>query len=508
MTPRRLLSACILLLVSALGSRADVTPHALFRDHAVLQREKPVPVWGKASPGEKVSVRLAAQPAVTTTAGPDGRWQVRLPAQPAGGPFKLVLEGNNRIELNDVWLGEVWLCSGQSNMERQLGLRNGQKPLVNWEQEAASAQYPLIRHFAVARTQSDTPLSDTTGKWVVCSPQTVAQFTAVGYYFARDLQRELGVAVGLIHSSWGGTPAEAWMRHDLLAGDFPEVIAAQEKAVAAYAVALEKFKAEEPALLLAWQEADAAARAAGKASPAKPAPPRNPGTTQNRPSSLYQGMITPLQPYAVRGVLWYQGESNAGRAAAYRTLFPALIRDWRTQWGQGDFPFLFVQIAPYKAQPPEIRDAQLHAWRTTPDTAMVVTTDVGDADDIHPTRKEPVGARLALAARALAYGESLVYSGPRFKASKIEGTKVVLSFEHVGAGLAAKDGPLRGFTISSDGKKFVPADAVIIGETVEVSAASVASPVAVRYGWANVPDVNLFNSADLPASPFRTDGPL
>jgi len=498
----------VLYLFFAVVSQADVTPHALFRDHAVLQREVPVPVWGTASPGENVSVRLADRPAVTTTAGADGRWQVHLPAQPAGGPFKLVFEGKNRIELNDVWLGEVWLCSGQSNMERQLGLRNGQQPLVNWEQEVASANYPKIRHFAVERMPSDTPLADTTGKWDVCSPQTAAQFTAVGYYFARDLQRELGVAVGLIHSSWGGTPAEAWMRQDLLAGEFPEVIAAQENAVAAYGVALEKFKTEEPALLLAWQEADAAAKAAGKPSPGKPAPPRNPSTTQNRPSSLYNGMIAPLQPYAFRGVIWYQGESNAGRAEAYRTLFPALIRDWRTQWGQGEFPFLFVQIAPYKSQPPEIRDAQLHTWRTTPNTAMVVTTDVGDAEDIHPTRKEPVGSRLALAARALAYGEALDYSGPRFTAFKIEGSKVILSFDHVGGGLVAKDGALRGLTISGDGKTFVPADAVIVGETVEVSASAVAAPVAVRYGWTNAPDVNLFNSAGLPASPFRTDGPL
>ncbi len=504
--PLRFFSAGWLSLVFVVSSRADVKPHALFRDHAVLQRDMPVPVWGNASPGENVSVRLADQPAVTTTADADGRWWVRLPAQPAGGPFKLVLDGKNRIELADIWLGEVWLCSGQSNMERQLGLRNGQQPLVNWEQEAASANYPQIRHFAVDRTTSDTPLADTKGQWDVCSPQTAPQFTAVGYYFARDLQRKLGVAVGLIHSSWGGTPAESWMRRDLLAADFPEVIAAQAKSVAAYGPALEKFKAEEPALLKAWEEAVAAAKTAGKPAPAKPAPPRNPITTPNRPSALYHGMITPLQPYAIRGVLWYQGESNAGRAERYRTLFPALIRDWRVHWGQGEFPFLFVQIAPFQKQPPEIRDAQLHAWRTTPNTAMVVTTDVGDADDIHPTRKEPVGARLALAARALAYGEALDYSGPRFTTSKIEGAKVVVSFDHVGGGLVAKDGPLRGFTISADSKTFVAAEAMIVGDTVEVSAATVTTPVAVRYGWANVPDVNLFNAAGLPASPFRTDG--
>ncbi len=496
----------LLVMTFAVALHADVTPHALFCDHAVLQRDKPIPVWGQAAPGEKVTVRLAGKVAETTVAAADGRWSVRLPAQPAGGPFTLVFEGNNRVELNDVWLGEVWLCSGQSNMERQLGLRSGQKPLVNWETEVASADYPQIRHFAVARTPSDTSKTNTAGKCEVCSPQTVAQFTAVGYYFGRELQRHLKVPIGLIHSSWGGTPAETWMRGDLLAAQFPEVLAAKEKAVASYKEALAKYKVDEPALLKAWVEATTAAKAAGKPEPKKPAGPRDPSTSQNRPASLYQGMIAPLQPYSFRGVIWYQGEANAGRAEAYRTLFPALIGDWRAQWGQGDFPFLFVQIAPFKGQPPEIRDAQLHAWRVTPNTTMVVTTDVGDANDIHPTRKEPVGIRLALAARALAYGEKIAYSGPRFTGAAVAGSKMIVSFDHLGGGLVTKDGPLRGFTISADGKTFVPALADIVGDTVTVHADGVTTPVAVRYGWANVPDVNLFNAAGLPASPFRSDG--
>jgi len=500
----RSLLICTLTFAAAL--HADVTPNALFCDHAVLQRDKPIPVWGQAAPGEKVTVRLADKIAETTVAGADGRWSVRLPAQPAGGPFTLVFEGKNRVALTDVWLGEVWVCSGQSNMERQLGPRPPQQPLVNWEQEVAAADYPKIRHFAVARTMSDTPQTNTAGKWDVCSPQTAAQFTAVGYFFARDLQHQLQVPIGLIHSSWGGTPAETWMRRDHLANQFPEVIAAQEKAIASYEAALTKYKTEEPALLKAWAEATAVAKAAGKPEPKKPAAPRDPRSSSGRPAALYQGMIAPLQPYAIRGVIWYQGEANASRAEAYRTLFPALITDWRAQWGQGDFPFLFVQLAPYKGNGPEIRDAQLHAWRATPNTAMVVTTDVGDAEDIHPTRKEPVGARLALAARALAYGEKIEYSGPRFASANVAGAKMIVSFDHLGGGLVAKDGPLRGFTISGDGKTFVPAEAAIVGDTVEVSAANVASPLAVRYGWANVPDVNLFNAAGLPASPFRSDG--
>ena len=494
-------------LLSAIALHADVTPNALFCDHAVLQRAMPVPIWGKASPGEKVTVRLANRPALSVTTAADGRWLVKLPPSPAGGPFKLVIDGKNHLELNDVWLGEVWLASGQSNMERQLGLSGGQKPIENWEQEVAAANHPQIRHFAVDRTPSDTPKKETGGHWDVCSPQTAAQFTAVGYFFARDLQPKLNVAVGIIHSSWGGTPAEAWMRHEFLAAEFPDVIAAQEKAVADYDVALVKYEAEKPLLLKTWEEASAAAKAAGKPEPHKPSSPRNPSTTQYSPSALYQGMIVPLQPYAFRGVIWYQGEANAGRSEAYRTLFPALIRDWRAQWGQGNFPFLFVQIAPYNYQPAEIRDAQLHAWRVTSNTAMVVTTDVGDAEDIHPTRKAPVGARLALAARAVAYGEKIEYSGPLYNRLKIVGRKAVLTFTHLGGGLVAKDGPLRGFTISADGKTFVPAQAEIVGDTVTVHAEGVTAPAAVRYGWANVPDVNLFNAAGLPSSPFRTDKP-
>jgi sialate O-acetylesterase len=259
-------------------------------------------------------------------------------------------------------------------------------------------------------------------------------------------------------------------------------------------------------LLKAWQQASDKAAAEGKPAPPKPAPPRDPAIgRQNWPARLYQGMLAPIIPYAMRGVIWYQGESNASRAAQYRTLFPAMIGDWRVRWGQGEFPFLFVQIAPFRNMNPEIRDAQLHTWKTTSNTAMVVTTDVGDANDIHPTRKEPVGARLALAARALAYGETLDYSGPLFERMTVEGSKAVLTFTHLGGGLVAKDGPLRGFEISADGKKFVPATAEITGNKIAVGAEGITAPAAVRYAWSNVPDVNLFNRAGLPASPFKID---
>lgn len=482
---------------------AEVKPHALFRDHAVLQQEKPVPVWGAAKPGEKVSVRLAGHNIEAETDS-NGRWIVRLPALPAGGPHRLLIEGENRLEFQDIWIGEVWICSGQSNMERQLGPRPPQQPLENWEKEVAAADYPQIRHFAVARTPSDSVKSVTDGKWEVCSPQTAAGFTAVGYYFGRDLHRKLKVPIGLIHSSWGGTPAEAWMSRDLLAADFPETLKAQEKAVSEYSAALARYRATEPELVKAWEDAAGQAKAAGKPAPPRPAPPVDPGANPKRPAGLYQGMIAPLIPYAFRGVIWYQGESNAGSSELYRRLFPALINDWRGRWGGDPFPFLFVQIAPFKNMNPAIRDAQLHAWKTTENTAMVVTTDVGDAEDIHPTRKEPVGARLALAARALAYGEEIEYSGPTFVRMLGDGSKAILHFEHRGGGLVAKDGPLRGFEISGDGKTFVPATAEIVGDKVVVSAPQVATALAVRYGWSNVPDVNLFNREGLPASPFRS----
>jgi len=497
------LLVCASLLLG--NSRANVIPHALFCDHAVLQQGRPIPVWGTADAGEPVSVALGNHK-VETKAGADGRWSVEFPEMNAGGPHTLVIKGSNRIELKDVWIGEVWICSGQSNMERQLGPRSGQQPLENWEQEAASANYPQIRHFAVARTPSDTPLTDTKGQWDVCSPQTVPNFTAVGYYFGRDLHRHLKVPIGLIHTSWGGTPAEAWTSKEVLAERFPEILAGHQKSLSNYPVALSKYQAEEPARLQAWEEATKQAAAEGKPAPPKPQPPRDPATgRQNWPSNLYQGMLAPIIPYGMRGVIWYQGESNAGRAAQYRTLFPAMIGDWRTRWDQGDFPFLFVQIAPFRGMNPEIRDAQLHTWKTTPHTAMVVTTDVGDADDIHPTRKEPVGARLAVSARAIAYGEAIDYSGPVFDGMAIEGSKAVLSFKHLGGGLVAKDGPLRGFEVSTDGKTFVAATAEITGETITVSAEGVAQPAAVRYAWSNVPDVNLFNRAGLPATPFRTE---
>lgn len=486
--------------------QAEVKPNALFSDGAVLQRGVPIPIWGTAAAGEKVTVRLDGQEA-STTADQDGKWKVQLPPHEAGGPFEMTISGNNTLTIGNLLVGEVWICSGQSNMERQLGPRSGQKPLENWEQEAASANYPLLRHFGVVKNKSISPLEQVRGTWAVCSPETAPNFTAVGYYFGRDLVKQLHVPVGLIHTSWGGTPAEAWTRREALEKSMPEVLETQKKAAADYPSLLAKYQADEPKLLQDWAAACEQAKSAGKPEPRKPAPPSDPVNSSSAPSCLFNAMINPLIPYAVRGVIWYQGEANAGRAQAYQTLFPLMISDWRQLWAQRDLPFFFVQIAPFKGQPPEIREAQLLTWKKTPHTSMVVTTDVGDADDIHPARKEPVGQRLALAARALVYGEKLEYSGPVFESVEFKGPEAVIKFSHVGGGLVAKDGDLKGFTIAGADGKFVPATARIDQDTVVVSAPALPNPVAVRYGWVNVPDVNLFNKEGLPASPFRSDIP-
>ena len=489
------LSLCTALAAAVLTPVAQpaVVPNTLFSDHAVLQQGCDLPVWGTAKDGERVTVELAAQKAATVAK--DGRWLVRLKALPAGGPYTMTIAGEGSvIKISDLLVGEVWVCSGQSNMERQLGLREGQKPIVNWEQEVAAANYPQIRQFYVPQKSALSPAASVDGKWVVCSPQTVADFTAVGYFFGRDLFQARHAPVGLIHSSWGGTPAEAWTSQEALRTlpDFAGPVAQIERIASDIKAGTYNYGR----LVDDWFTANDAD---------VPRPPSDYRTSPATPGVLYNGMIAPLLPYSIRGVIWYQGEANVGREKQYRTLFPTMIADWRRSWGEGDFPFLFVQIAPFKGMTPEIREAQLLSWQHTPNTAMAVTIDCGDADDIHPARKQPMGARLALAARALAYGEALEYSGPVFTSMQSVGRRAILSFTHLGGGLVAKDGPLTGFTIAGTDKVFHPARAVIEGETVAVLADEVSQPVAVRYGWANVPEGDLFNAAGLPASPFRTD---
>ena len=503
---------------------ADVKPNPLFTDGAVLQRGQPVPVWGTARDGEKVTVEFGSQKVSTTAA--DGKWSVSLKPLKEGGPFTMTIAGDNTVTINNLLVGEVWVCSGQSNMEWTFARADSAK------EAGPKANFPNIRMFTVQKKVSVKPLAEAVGKWVECSPQTVNGFSAVGYFFARDLHEKLGVPIGMIHTSWGGTPAQAWTSLEGFGTD-PELkayadaakqrLANYEADLAAYSANVEKFnsatkewnetvgKAYQEAMK-SWNEAAAVAKKNGQPEPPKPAPsspqpkaPQNPEGGSGNPATLYNGMLAPIIPYGIKGAIWYQGESNAGQAKQYRTLFPAMIADWRGRWKQGDYPFFFVQIAPFKGQPPEIREAQFLTLGKVKNTAMAVTTDVGNANDIHPGQKEPVGQRLALAARALTYGEKIEYSGPLYDSMTVKDGKIILSFKHVGGGLTAKDGELKGFTIAGEDKQFVPAQAKIQGSTVVVSAEGVAAPKAARYGWANVPDVNLFNKEGLPASPFRTD---
>ena len=505
------------------SSFAEVQPNALFTDGAVLQRGQAIPVWGKARDGEAITVTLQDQKLSTTAVG--GKWRVDLKPMKEGGPYTMSITGDNTVTINNLLIGEVWICSGQSNMEWPFSRAH------NHKEEAPQANYPNIRMFTVKKTVAAKPQENVIGSWAVCTPTTVMNFSGVGYFFARDLHRKLGVPVGMIHTSWGGTPAQAWTSAEALAGD-PELkeyadavqrkLSGYDAEAAAYTAkvtehqALQKTWAETIGKpyqdeLKAWNIAAAEAKKSGKPEPSKPTlrqpqpqPPRNPEGGSSDATTLYNAMIAPIIPYAIKGSIWYQGESNATKSRQYRTLFPQMVADWRARWKQGPFPFLFVQIAPFKGQPPEIREAQFLSLKKIENSAMAVTTDVGNANDIHPNQKEPVGQRLALAARALAYKEAIEYSGPLYEKMSVEKDQIVLHFLHAES-LVAKDGPLKGFLIAGKDQKFVPAKAEIKGKNVIVSGAGITEPYAVRYGWENVPDVNLYNQDGLPASPFRTD---
>ncbi|HPD30287.1 MAG TPA: sialate O-acetylesterase [Phycisphaerae bacterium] len=489
---------------------AEVKPHALFSDNMVVQQGVPINVWGTAKAGEKVTVKLSTQEASVVADG-EGRWSVRLEAMKAGDALTMTISGDNTISFKNMAVGEVWVASGQSNMQWPV------RASTNAEKEIAEANYPNIRLFTVSRVVAGKPQTDVQGSWSVCSPQTVGDFSAVAYFFGRELHKAIKVPVGLINTSWGGTPAEAWTSMAVLEGEpaFKSILDSWDARFKEYPAAIEAHIAAYGKAVREWLKSADSAEAAGKpiAPPPKLDFPGDPRTSPHRPAGLYNAMIHPLLPFGIKGAIWYQGESNAGRATQYRTLFSTMIRNWRKDWGLGDFPFLFVQLAPYQREPanpppgtwPELREAQLLTMLNVPNTAMAVITDVGEEKDIHPKLKQPVGARLALAARALGYGERIEYSGPIYKDMKRDGSKIVISFTHTGGGLVAKGGPLKGFTIASSDQKFVDAQAEIVGNTVVVSSPEVAEPAAVRYGWANFPVVNLWNKADLPASPFRTD---
>jgi len=499
--------------------RADVKPHALCSEGMVLQQKAKVKIWGTADKGEKVTVTFRDQNA-TDEAGDKGDWLVTLDSGNAGGPLPMTISGKNKIEYKDVLVGEVWVCSGQSNMEMSVG------GCDNSDKETAknTGVVPTLRMFTVKKNPQPDPVKDVEGSWVIAKPETVGGFSAVGFFFGRDLRNALGVPVGMIHTSWGGTRAEAWTSRPVL--DAHPLYKSEHERMDKQ---LEKYRKDPEGLLKEQQEA---ARKAKKPEPRTVQIP----IQANSPSALYDGMIAPILNYTIKGAIWYQGESNAGQAYNYRTLFPLMIKNWRDDWKVGDFPFLFVQLAPFQAvakEPgesnwAELREAQLLTLKL-PNTGMAVITDFGNVQDIHPAPKQPVGERLALIARANTYGEKIEYSGPMFKEMKVEGNKAVLHFTHVGKGLTGMElaateiikgankqtayrvkagsasTEIQGFTVCGEDHKFHPAKAEIVGDTVVVQCDAVAKPVAVRYGWAIHPVCNLYNKDGLPASPFRTD---
>jgi len=477
---RILLLPLIFVVVAQFSARGDVRLPALFSDNMVLQQGMELPIWGWADEGEEVKVSFRGKTVKAKAKG--GKWMVKLGKYKAGGPDELVVEGKNRIAVKNVLVGEVWVCSGQSNME--MALNN----VFEGKEEVARSSNKQLRLFHVPKKRSNEPVDDVKAEWKDSGPESTPGFSAVAYYFGRDLQKALNVPVGLIETCWGGSPAEVWMSEKALSSN-PE------------------YKRD---ILDTFSE-----NVKKSASTTNARPP------QWKPTELYNGMIAPLIPYAFKGAIWYQGESNAGRADQYRRLFADMIRNWRQDWGEGDFTFLAVQLAPYDKNKKrsleaitenvgdsdwaELREAQLLATKTLPKVGMAVITDVGEKDDIHPKKKEPVGARLALAARGITYGEKIEYSGPVYKSMKVKDGKVALSFTHADSGLEARGGELKGFAICGADKKFVLAKAEIEGDKVIVSSAEVSAPVAVRYGWADFPVVNLWNKAGLPATPFRTD---
>lgn len=506
-TMRDLVSGLALLVALALtapATRADVKLHALFQDNMVLQRDVEVPVWGWADDGEKVTVTIQGQSASATAA--DGKWMVRLKDLKPAESLEMKVAGANEITLANVAVGEVWLCTGQSNM-----VWNVAKTEAADETVAESDKYAAVRLFTAKFQAADDPQTDTDGQWRITSRQTAGGFSAVGTYFGRKLHDELGVPVGLIQSAIGGTPAEAWTPREPIVGN-PDLEDIDKSYQAAAAVWPEKKPVYE-AKLAEWKVVAKKARDAGERPPRRPRPPMGP-INHKRPYALYNGMIAPLQPFAIRGVIWYQGEANSRSEAQgrqYRTLFPAMIQAWRDAWGQGDFPFYYAQLAAHKTLRPGwpwVREAQLMTLDALPETGMAVISDLDGKAGIHPTVKKPVGERLARWALAKVYGRDIVYSGPLYNADKtsFENGKAIVGFDHVVGGLVAKGGPLKGFEIAGADKTFVPARAMIQDGRVVVSSPEVADPVSVRYAWQAYPeDANLYNREGLPASPFRTD---
>ena len=501
-----------LLLFTGNFVYSEVTLPRVIGSNMVLQRDMQAPIWGWASAGEEISVTLSTEaegvePISTTTAVADaeGNWRTELPAMAAGGPYTLRVKGSNTLELTNVLFGEVWVCSGQSNMQWPVSASKDS------EAEIAAGMYPKIRLFYVPRVPSGLLQQDVAADWYETTPETIPNFSAVAYYFGRKLYKNLDVPIGLINTSWGGTRIEPWTPPvGLDAVPALESISKEVQDVQA------NYREQLPEKMRDIEAWIAETRKALETGAHLTQMPNNthPLAHQGRPTALYNGMVHPILPYAIRGALWYQGESNLRDGMLYHEKMKALINGWREVWGQGDFPFYFVQLAPFNyggrdASPfflPQIWEAQA-ATLALPNTGMAVITDIGNLRDIHPRNKQEVGRRLALWALAKTYGrEDVTHSGPLYKSMAVEGNAIRLTFDAVGSGLMAQDEkPLTWFEIAGEDKQFVEAQATIDGDTIIVSSEAVAKPVAARFGWHQSAEPNFVNKEGLPASPFRTD---
>ncbi len=467
-----------LVLNSFNSSEAKVVLPSIFTDNLVLQQKSNTLIWGSAEIGKSISIKTSwNNKEYKSIADKNGEWEIKVNTPSYGGPYSIQISDGDVTQLNNILIGEVWLCSGQSNMEMPLA---GWGQVINYEKEISEANYPQIRLLQAKKNTSNSPLLnvelDNAG-WQECAPESVSNFSAVAYFFAREIYKKTGIPIGLIHTSWGGTVAQAWVSGPSLE-TMPDFVDAVNQI----------------------EQTGGAAKEGEKQEP-------------NRATVLFNAMIHPFIKYNIKGAIWYQGESNANKAAQYQTLFPLLIKDWRKQWNNNHLPFYFVQLAnfmdkdeqpAFKSDWAELREAQ-YKTLSLANTGMAVSIDIGDAKDIHPKNKQEVGRRLALIALNKNYKQKNVYSGPLLKSYKIKGNKVSLTFDHADGLQAKGQNALSGFAVAGEDNKFYWADAVIEGNTVVVTSKEVLNPVHIRYGWGNNPECNLYNGADLPAAPFRTD---
>ncbi len=506
----RTLALTSLLSVLAFSAQAELKLPAIIGDNMVLQQKQADPIWGWDTPGTDVTVSFAGQ-TKTAKAGADGKWTVKLDAMDANAKGQaMTIKGSSSRELKDILIGEVWICSGQSNMEWSIN------NCTDADLEIATAKYPNIRLINVPKVGVQEPQNDFKGAWVECSPQTVGNFSGVGYFFGRVLHQVLDVPVGLINNAWGGSAAEAWVRRDVLEKDarFKDLMASwvqREKDLSA-----PKAQADHDKAQAKWKQDQEDAKKAGK--PFTVRPPMGPQQIlggNSRPGNIYNGVLNPTIGYGIKGAIWYQGESNAGRAYEYAYLFPLMIQHWRDEWKQGDFPFYWVQLADFMAETPEpgesnwaeLRESQTKTQNAIKNGGQAVIIDLGEGKDIHPKNKRDVAERLVRWALVKDYGQKLIYRSPEFKALEVQNNKAVVTLDTFGSALNTFDvADVRGVTVCGEDRKWVVAEAKIIGgDKIEVSSAKVAKPVAVRYAWSNNPVCNLYNKEGLPVTPFRSD---